>query len=53
MGQTLQDNVKAMMTAGVAEADIAAFIEKYDANQTPSAASLPIKTSTLAPSERS
>jgi hypothetical protein len=53
MAQTLQDNVKAMMTAGVPEADIAAFIKKYDASQTPSPASLPIKTSTLAPSERS
>ena len=53
MAQTLQDNVKAMIAAGVPEADIAAFVQKYDASQTPSPASLPIKTSTPAPSERS
>lgn len=43
MAQTLQDNVKAMMAAGVPEADIAAFVQKYDAGQASAPAPLPTK----------
>lgn len=43
MAQTLQDNVKAMMAAGVPEADIAAFVQKYDAGQASAPTPLPTK----------
>ncbi len=33
MAQTLQDNVKAMIAAGVPEADIATFVQTYDVDQ--------------------
>ena len=53
MAQTLQDNVKAMMAAGVPEADIMAFVQKYDAGQKSVPAPLPTKKTTLASPERS
>jgi len=43
MAQTLQDNVKAMIAAGVPEADIAAFVQKYDAGQASEPTPSPMK----------
>ncbi len=43
MAQTLRDNVKAMIAAGVPEADIATFVQTYDADQKLASASLPTK----------
>jgi hypothetical protein len=53
MAQTLQDNVKAMMAAGVPEADIEAFVQKYDAGQASAPAALPTKKTAPVAPERS
>lgn len=53
MAQTLQDNVKAMMAAGVPEADIAAFVQKYDAGQASAPTSSPAKKAPTVSSGRS
>ena len=53
MAQTLQDNVKAMMAAGVPEADIATFVQKYDAGQASAPTSLPAKKAPTVSSGRS
>jgi len=53
MAQTLQDNVKAMMAAGVPEADIAAFVQKYDASQASAPTSSPAKKAPTVSSGRS
>ena len=53
MAQTLQDNVKAMMAAGVPEADIAAFVQKYDADQASAPTSSPAKKAPTVSSGRS
>ena len=53
MAQTLQDNVKAMMAAGVPEADIAAFVQKYDADQASAPTSAPAKKAPTVSSGRS
>ena len=53
MAQTLQDNVKAMMAAGVPEADIAVFVQKYDAGQASAPKSSPAKKAPTVSSGRS
>lgn len=49
MGQTLEDNVKAMMAAGVPEADIARFVKKYDADAAKPVATASTSSATATP----